>query len=957
MKPALLGLLFSAIVFNTSCAGRSKPETLAGLKHSKKTKEQPIKFETMNHEEVRKEYEDLLDLFEDKTLKEQIERRIADVYMMEGVQDQVSSQPQKSYYVEAIKSYRDVLEKYPNSPDNAEVFYQLAKAYDMEGDQEEALSMLVQLTSRHPSYANIPEAYFRMGDIYFNQQKYAKAEQSYRAVTQAETQKLNLNARYMLGWTQYKQLKFDGALTTFAAVLSDVLGANSSMDNLTKTEKPFVEDSLHSISLTLARSGGAEAIASAPQLAKKNYIWMVYENLGEYYLEKERFEDSAFTYRLFVTNYKNSDQAPRLHKRLIDSYIEGGFPLQAIEEKEVYVEYYGIYSKYAGNKVGLRSDLVEPIKQYIEELAKSYHGNAQVLEESLSELGEGKVRPDKKKQKQTQALMVTAYDKAASFYKQYIETFPKDPRTGEMTFLKAEAHYAASRFDKAITDYETVAYVLKDAGHKEHGANAGYAAVISYQQVIEAAKAGKGSAKEIQGAVKAWQAKAVESMLQFAQVYHADDRSPSVLTNAAEFLFSLDQYERALQVSSDLINNNTSLDASLKKTAYGIVAHCHFKLENYLAAEDNYFKQRQLVSKDNEEYALISERLASSIYKNTEILLAAGDKESAIVELLKIKRLTPMSSIRVSAQFDAATMMLEFENWQGAIDEFIELRQKFPVHKLAVEFPRKIAFAYEKLESWGLAGETYLELSKTDPDAELKREALFVAANMFENDKQYEQAITLFKRYARTYEKPFDTRMEARYHLALVYGKLDDINRQLYWLRRVVAGDAGGGSQRTERSRWLAAWANIQYGDYFASEFSKRRLRLPLDKSIAVKNKALKDAISRYQMAADYDLLEFASMSSFKIAGLYKKFSNELRGAPVPSGLPGDQLQMYRQILEEQASPFMDLAVELYESNLELSWEGHFNTWINDSYAQMRELKPARFSKYEYDVRYGDEIR
>lgn len=949
MRQLLFSLFFIALATQVGCGGRGKPETLGQLRYEKK-KEEKIQFQQMDHQEVRKEYEELLDLFEDETLKEQIERRIADVYMMEGVQDQLKNEPRKSYYVEAIKSYREILEKYPDSPDNAEVFYQLAKAYDMEGNQDEALLMLSELTRRHPTYKNISEAWFRMGDIYFNKQKYQQAERAYTAVTQSQNEKLALNARYMLGWSHYKQLKFDEALSAFADVLSEVLADKSSLDQLSKTERPFAEDSLHSISLTLARSGGADMIASAPQLSNKHYIWMIYEDLGEYYLEKERFEDSAYTYRLFVTQHRHSDQAPRLHKRLIDSYIEGGFPFRAIEEKETYVAFYGINSNYKGNVNGVRDDLKPSLKQYIDELAKNYHSEAQSLQKSLQEVADEKIKMDAKKRKETKGMMIASFGRAAELYQEYIDTFPVDERVGEMTFLKAEAYYSAFMYEKAIYEYEKVAYQLKDKGHREHGADAGYAAIISYQSLIEPLKPGSRDAQK-------WQKQAVDSMLRFAEVFHADKRSPSVLTNAAEYLFSLNQYQRALEVSQGLIANNVSLDKSLKKTAYGIIAHSYFKLDDFQNAEDNYLNQRQLVNQDDEEYEKITERLAAAIYRKSEGLIAQGNQVEAITELLKIKRLAPETEIRITAQYDAATMLLELERWQEAVVEFLEMKSLYPEHKLAVEFPRKIAFSYEKMADWTKAGDSYLELYRTDPDPEVRREALFLAATMFENDQQYEAAIDHFKRYAHLYEQPFSTRMEARYHLALNYERIDDKTRHLYWLRRVVAGDEEGGSDRTERSRWLGAWANAKYGDYFAWEFNRKRLYLPLDKSIARKNGTLKDAVGRYQMAADYGILEFVSMSSYKIAELYRTFSQELRAAPMPKGLSADQRTMYKQILDEQATPFVELAEDLHHANLELAWGGKYNTWIEQSFIRMRELKPERYAKYEYEVSYGDEIQ
>lgn len=163
MKPLKRTLpMLVAVIAVASCGGNNRQSTLGDLEYRPK-QEQEIEFEKLDHAQVREEYKELLDLFEDKQLKEQIERRIADVYMMESVHTQHQDVEKKSYYLEAIKEYEKILEKYPNSPDNAEVLYQLAKAYDMEGEQEKALRMLTELTSKHPYYPNLAEAWFQIG--------------------------------------------------------------------------------------------------------------------------------------------------------------------------------------------------------------------------------------------------------------------------------------------------------------------------------------------------------------------------------------------------------------------------------------------------------------------------------------------------------------------------------------------------------------------------------------------------------------------------------------------------------------------------------------------------------------------------------------------------------------------------------------------------------------------------
>jgi len=200
--------------------------------------------------------------------------------------------------------------------------------------------------------------------------------------------------------------------------------------------------------------------------------------------------------------------------------------------------------------------------------------------------------------------------------------------------------------------------------------------------------------------------------------------------------------------------------------------------------------------------------------------------------------------------------------------------------------------------------------------------------------------------------------MEARYHVALTYGQMNDEARKLYWLRRIDEGDAEAGAQRTDRSRWLAAWASVEYGDYFAKEFSKRRLTASnLNTALPKKQELMQDAISRYEKAAGYGMLEFTTKSTYKIASLYQEMAGDLRTMKTPAGLSEQDAAMFASLVEQQAAPMIDLAVSVHNSNVEQGWKGFYNEWIEKSFQELAALSPARFNKYEEQKRYGDEIR
>ena len=52
-------------------------------------------------------------------------------------------------------------------------------------------------------------------------------------------------------------------------------------------------------------------------------------------------------------------------------------------------------------------------------------------------------------------------------------------------------------------------------------------------------------------------------------------------------------------------------------------------------------------------------------------------------------------------------------------------------------------------------------------------------------------------------------------------------------------------------------------------------------------------------------------------------------------------------VLDEDAWPFEERAIEVHEKNLELLTAGLFNPWIERSLGQLAELMPGRYAKFE----------
>ena len=81
------------------------------------------------------------------------------------------------------------------------------------------------------------------------------------------------------------------------------------------------------------------------------------------------------------------------------------------------------------------------------------------------------------------------------------------------------------------------------------------------------------------------------------------------------------------------------------------------------------------------------------------------------------------------------------------------------------------------------------------------------------------------------------------------------------------------------------------------------------------KSEKLKNALKRYEQAADYGIFDISSRATYSIGELYAQFARELMDSPRPKGLSASELQQYEIILEEQAIPFEELAMQVHQKS------------------------------------------
>jgi hypothetical protein len=83
------------------------------------------------------------------------------------------------------------------------------------------------------------------------------------------------------------------------------------------------------------------------------------------------------------------------------------------------------------------------------------------------------------------------------------------------------------------------------------------------------------------------------------------------------------------------------------------------------------------------------------------------------------------------------------------------------------------------------------------------------------------------------------------------------------------------------------------------------------------------------------------------MAETYFDFSRALAESERPTDLEHADLAEYELVLEEEAFPFEEKAIEVHEKNLELLQAGVLNDWTEKSLDKLADLVPGRYAKNE----------
>ncbi len=911
-----------------------------------------------------------------------------------------------------VASYQALLARFPNRAENEEIHYQLAKALALQGKLDESLLQIEVLLAKYPNSNYAAELHFRRGDIYYNLQYYTKALIAYQAVLSSKNStEYYVNSVYMSGWTLFKLNRLPEADETFLTLLDHIVEQEKvqpyedsfSFASLNSRYVSLVSDIQRVLSVSLSQQQQAKSLVVLVNTHEKKqhkqqnqsylylYRHLLFKNLADFLLENGLKHDAELTYQAYLTLAPNNIWAARYSLALIELYRQQG-KYQAIRALKInYVQQYGLQSEFWLQGItASRADIINEELLMIEVLPNlltfSYQHSRYLYAQAQSET--------------IAVAKIQAFANTAHWLGIYL-SLAKQPQAAEQVsklelsqglladeLLYADASFEAQHYPQALNSYEYIAYqapitsVQLNSLRKE----AAYATTLTIRKMLTLQKKEKNkAASETENNVEQtlFLARARLDKM-FIENYPDDGRALTLAVQQAQYAFANENYkmmqyytnfilqthgviartyanaEGVKKPTSQVINHNeisVKLSGKARKEvqiASQLQANNLYQQGQYAQAEVGYNLALNYVVISSELWLKMRELLAASIYFQGKSLVLSQPL-MAVEHYLRLGKQVPESSYRLSAHFDAANLLIAQQRWQEAIDVLLVFQKRYPNHEYSRSIPAKLAQCYEHSQQWEMAATQYLAivaLAGTE-STELQREALYSAAELYLKAGNLDKAISTFRTYAHTYPEPFDIAQEVRFKMSGFYQQTNESNKQFYWYRKIIKFHEEKFTLPTEvvnsRALYLASVAALGLGEAHQQSFKQSKLTLPLNKSLARKQKAMKLAIGYYTKLLSFQLAEFVPQGTFNLAQMYRQLSQDVMSSQRPKDLDELALEEYDLLLEEIVYPFEEKAIEIHTSNAQRAWQNVYDKWVEKSFSALVELEPALYDRsYKY---------
>lgn len=925
--------------------------------------------------------------------------REVDVLMNQGRSDVIPQEPMVNY-AKSTELLERILETDPEYTRKDQALYLMAYCLQEMNDDDRGLIYYERIIQETPDSHYVPESFVRMGEIYFNRDQFNKAIEQYMRVLEFKESPFYDKALYKLGWCYYKLEDWEQAVNYFTEVLryySNKMIAGS------KKGDDLLQESIDYIAISFTETGGADGAAMAMafinQFQNDEISRQVLWKVGEVYDESTDYPAARQAYKAYEEKFPLSPDIPIVLSKLAHTY----------EKDSMFTEAAGVYSRIA-KTLGPDSTWAKANGDRPEVLdrAAALHQTAILQGATFSH---EQAQKDGLPLEEARVL----YNQAIEGYSEYLKNYPTSEGAFDTAFYLAECYFNVGRYEEAAAEYRKVVQMkdIKDQLGKQltkqqekDYESALFNTAKAYELMVKAegglpnqeavaaeSDTAEGAEKKQVKIIRKRMSKTVRYWIQ-ALEWHVkrlpqSDHSPKMLYKIGEIFYLHGDFDNARKYFRQIF------DQYPKDEVAQYAMYYHFETrrqrQEYKEMQEDLANLPTEGPKPytQEELAVLK---AGVTFKKAEQMMAEATAEKK-PDLNKVKEAIKQyyDGIAEHPSDEKADLALNnvavaYENYlldlHAANEALIRLAQNYPKSELAGKSMLKAAYNYQVLGEFEQAIQVYESMVQSLPQDSGIGDAIYNAAVLSEENKDYRRATNYYQQYLANYV-PASERAGIAFSLARAYEEMGDLDAasRAYEQYSGIGGDEPGrmseayfrwgkineqrGLSKQAEERYLQSVAifneahqvNSTLQAKYAAEaqFQLTNRRYEYYRTIVFTGNSRKDAAilnekaklfnelkGSYQTILSFGDYYWATAALHMLGMINQNFADMLLEAPMPPELDETQQEEYIFQLEEIAFPVKARAMEAFKQNIEKGIKEHkVNEWISASYDELKKIEPT----------------
>lgn len=892
----------------------------------------------------------------------------------------------KRWREESVRLYVEIIRNFPEFKHLDQVYFYLGANLMEVGKRKQALDFFRRLIADYPRSQYVPNVLLAFGDYYFDKDDMASALKAYKRVAKYPKSSAYPYARYKEAWCHYNLDRKDKALDTFINVM------NISKKSKAGNARSLVKQTRKDIVLTYSHVGAPDrAIPFFRKVAKDRDDWLpMGERLAVLYSDKGKPSESTNLYRQLIGLNKTSVKTIDYQYEIVrNTTTQNSYGPESVRElvrlmKLVQIAESGKFKDVDDKRWPKQKARVEGL---IRNWSITYHREAQ-----------------KTKNPDLYAMAYFLYKEYLATFGESEESYNMTFFYGELLYKLQKWEEAAATYEKALalrpkgkyTNESVHALVLsyfKIVNTSEEQANL----QKRKEELLKEQKDGdKEKAAVIPTArpIPDLHQRLISACQKYVELNPKGDRIVDVKYTMARTYYDYDHLEEAMKGFKDIAYSHSEHRLAV------IAANLHLDGLNLLQKYDDlHLAVLEYLEKEpikDEGFISDLNGLNSSIrFKKCNVMDDAEQWKDAAQCFVNFFRDFSDSELIDKALYNAALDFERMKELGKAIQVRIFLLKERPdsplapkslyniggnYHALAVyseaaKFYELYSATYPKNENAEVAlanastfrqglgqldlaiknYETFLELyGKRDKDK--SAEIYYQIAQVYELQGKKKEAFQQYQSYIKRYGKTgpmnryLESHMKVGLHFASLRGKANH-KKSLSWFKKTLKEYNKlnkAAQEELTTGRDAAAHARFMLGEEVFKKMTKIKIDSPnekkLKKKLQAKMKVADEAKKIFESVILFGRPDWAIAALYRIGAGFQDFAENIRHSPPPKRLSYDQKEIYRGILEDQASQIENLAVDAYKRALDIARD---KSWFNQ-YSKKAEIALSQLRPKEY---------